>query len=517
MTSVVILGAISLVILTLHAAKDPRRGARGVIRGCLLACLATPLIAQQQPGQPTPCSFTSDHFRADSIPGVGKVVYAGGGVRIICPERKITITGDSAERFQDHDQMIGHAVYDEPRLHVTSDFLTYFQIDERVVAVSNVHARLPNGSTLDGPQAEFRRAVPRIRPRQQVSAIARPTITILEKDSTGKTLDPTKVVANTVFMDGDSLIYGGGQVVITRTDINAQADSAFIDQTHETMHLMRNPVIVGKRDRPFTLHGDLIDAFWHDRKLTRVLSQANARAESDSMTLTADTLDLRVKNDQLDHAYAWGTSKQSRVVSPSQNMVADSLDVTMPGQRIQLVRAVKRAFAEGKPDTTRFKVEAPDTTDWLKGDTIIAQFDTVAAKRDTTKNPAIKSLTASGNASSLYHLVPSDTTTGRPAINHVTARVINVAFNDSSKVQTVTTVDSVSGVYIEPHPDSTRRQTTRSDSTVRSIVPLPTPVKPPAPTQPPAKPPSSTDLRSEARSAAVKSKSAPATSTKPRP
>jgi hypothetical protein len=485
MTSDVILGTSRV---GLSAAKDSRGGGRGRMAGVGLAllALAAPLTAQQ--GRPTPCSFESGRARADSIPGVGNVAYAGGGVKIVCPERKITITGDSAERFQDHDQMIGHAVYDEPRLHVTSDFLTYFQNDERVVAVSNVHARLPNGSTLDGPQAEFRRAVPRIRPRQQISAIARPTITIVEKDSTGKTLEPTKVVANTVFMDGDSLIYGGGQVIITRTDITATADSAFIDQTHETMHLMRNPVIVGKRDRPFTLYGDLIDAFWHDRKLTRVLSQANARAVSDSMTLTADTLDLRVRNDQLDHAYAWGGTRQARVVSPAQNMVADSLDVSMPGQRIRLVRAIDHAFAQGKPDTARFIVQAPDTTDWLKGDTIIARFDTVAAKRDTTKNPTIESLTAVGHASSLYHLAPSDSAERRPAINHVTARIINIAFNDSSKVQTVTTVDSVSGVYLEPRPDSTLRRAPRSNPAVPSIVPLPTPVKPPGSVPPSTKP-----------------------------
>ncbi len=35
----------------------------------------------------------------------------------------------------------GHAACDEPRFHVTSDFLNYFQADERVVAVGNVHAR----------------------------------------------------------------------------------------------------------------------------------------------------------------------------------------------------------------------------------------------------------------------------------------------------------------------------------------------------------------------------------------
>lgn len=465
----------------------------------VLALARASIASAQQPSsaRPTACNFESNgSLHVDSIPGVGQVAYAGGGVRIVCPARKITITGDSAERLADHDQVIGHAVYDEPRLHVTSDFLTYFQADERVVAVANVHAKLPNGSTLDGPQAEFRRAVPRVRPRQQVLAIARPTITIIEKDSTGKTLDPTKVVANTVFMDGDSLIYGGGQVVITRTDINSTSDSAFIDQTHETMHFIRNPVLHGKRDHPFTLTGDLIDAFWHDRKLTQILSRANAKAVSDSMTLTSDTLDLRVKNDQLDHAYAWGKKQQSRVVSPSQNMTADSLDVFMPGQRIQLVRALNRAFASGKPDTTKFIVEQPDTTDWLKGDTIVAHFDSLPA-RDTTKNPAVKEITASGHASSLYHLAPSDSGEKRAAMNYILARRINIAFDSLHKVALVTTVDSVAGVYVEPRPDSTaRRQGTTAPNTakpaVQSIVPLPTkptttPVAPPK--TPPAKPP----------------------------
>jgi hypothetical protein len=470
-----------------------RRWLAALTASLTLACAAE-LDAQSSSG-PTECSFVSGGaLHLDSIPGVGQVAYAGGGVKIVCPARKITITGDSAERVAGHDQVIGHAVYDEPRLHVTSDFLTYFQADERVVAVANVHARLPNGSTLDGPQAEFRRAVPRVRPRQQVSAIARPTITIVEKDSTGKTLSPTTVVANTVFMDGDSLIYGGGQVVITRTDMSSTSDSAFIDQPNETMHFMRNPVLHGKRDRPFTLSGDLIDAFWHDRKLTRILSRANAQAVSDSMTLTSDTLDLRVKIDQLDHAYAWGKSKQSRVVSPQQNMVADSLDVSMPGQRVQLVRALNRAFAQGKPDTTRFIIEKPDTTDWLKGDTIVARFDSLAAA-DTTRNPQIKQITATGNASSLYHMAPSDSAERRPALNYVTARVIEIAFGDDRKVATVTTVDSLSGVYIEPAPDSTRRRgpnTAAPTPAVNSIVPLPTkPTTPPAvpPKTPPVKPP----------------------------
>ena len=404
----------------------------------------------------TRCSFTSERASADSTPGIGQVGFLGGNVVIRCPARGIMLRGDSAERRPDGEHMIGHAVYDEPRFHVTSDFLNYFPDSETVKAVGSVKARLPNGSTLVGPIAEYRRSVPRIRPHQQMLAIARPTINIVQKDSTKKGTDTTVVVANQVFMDGDSLIYAGGQVVITRPDIVATADSTFIDQPHDIMHLIRKPTLKGRKAKPFSLAGELIDLYSRNHTLQRVVSRANAVALSDSMTLKADTIDLRVRNDVLDHAYAWGTTDRARVISATQNVLADSLDVTMPGQRIQLVRALRKAFAQGRPDTTRFRVDGADSTDWLRGDTIVAHFDSLSG-RDTSKTPSIKWLVASGHASSLYHIAASDSAERRPAINYVDARTITINF-DQQRVATVTAVDSVHGVYIEPKPDSTARR-----------------------------------------------------------
>ena len=459
-----------------------------------LAFIASSVIAPALAAQrPTPCELVQQpmtRLSVDSLPGQGQVAFVGGGagsVIIKCPARGITLKGDSAERFADHDQLIGHAAYDEPRFHVTADFLNYFPADERVVGAGNVHARMANGSTLDGPQAEYRRAVPRVRPRAQMSAIARPTINIVEKDSTGKPQPPTVVVANTVFVDGDSasMIYGGGQVTITRPDMSASGDSAVIDEAKEFMHLMRAPKLTGKKDRPFTLTGDLIDLYSKNRKLQRVIARAHAVAISDSMTLRSDTIDLRVANELLDHAYAWGASRAT-VVSPSQNMIADSLDIAMPGQRIQLVRAVNKAFAEGKPDTNRFVVSPPDTMDWLQGDTIVAHFDTLRAPRDTSRNPQIEQLVALGNASSLYHMSPSDTSQRRAAVNYVIARIIRIDF-DSQKVATVSTVDSVQGVFIEPRADSTQH---RAGAAKAGAAGAPAPPKktPPATNPPQAQP-----------------------------
>jgi lipopolysaccharide export system protein LptA len=462
----------------------------------LLALGAGTGFAQQSGPRATECHFESARFRLDSVPGVGQMVYAGGGVVIRCPARGIVLHGDSAERYPNHDQMIGHAVYDEPRFHVTADYLNYFPLEDRVVAVSNVHARLPSGSTLDGPQAEYLRPIPKTRPRAQMRAIARPTINIIERDSTGKAAEPTNIIANTVFVDGDSasLIYGSGQVVINRSNIAAQADSVFIDEDKETMRLMRQPYLRGKQQRPFTLRGDLIDLFSQNRKLQRVIARANATAVSDSMTLKSDTIDLRMRNELLDHAYAWGGKSRAVVVSPSQNMIADSLDVYMPAQHVQLVRAVRKALAQGRPDTSKFTLDRPDTLNWLQGDTIVAHFDSLAG-RDTSKNPNIRQLVALGHASSLYHMAPSDTSVHKPALNHVTARVITIDF-DKQAVATVTTVDSVSGIYIEPRPDTTAK---RTNAKAKAATPATnrnpsTPAKPKAPASViplPSKPPNS--------------------------
>ena len=489
-----------------------RVAAIGVFIGVVTSAVAIgQQPATQQPGQrPTPCELVpqpTTRLTVDTlpIPGGGQVAFVGGGVLIKCPAKNMTLKGDSAERYPDHDQLIGHASYDEPRLHVDADFLNYFPNEDIVKGAGNVHALLPSGSRLDGPQAEYRRPNAKLnRPHRQMAAIARPTITVMEKDSTGKPLPPTTVIANQVFMDGDSLIYGGGQVEINRPDISTNSDSAFIDQEHETMKLMRNPKMRGKKDRPFTLAGDLITLYSKNHKLQRVLSQAKAVATSDSLTLRSDTIDLRVVNDLLDHAYVWGKTSRARALSPSQDLIADSLDVWMPGQRIQLVRALPHAVAQGRPDTTRFKIERPDTNDLLVGDTIVATFDSLASPRDTSRNPNIKQLVSTGHASALYHVAPSDSNETRFGVNYVTARLITVDFTQQAtkqKVAVVTTVDSVYGVYIEPRSDSGRARAVgqKPAQTPTKAQPSKPAPKPPSGSQPASKPPDSTPLLSPRR------------------
>jgi hypothetical protein len=129
-------------------------------------------------------------------------------------------------------------------------------------------------------------------------------------------------------------------------------------------------------------------------------------------------------------------------------VLADSIDVLLPAQRVREMHAVRGATADGMPDTTKFRTTEHDR---LTGDTIVAHFDTVAT-RDTAGKPKIRELIAIGHATSLQHLAPRDTACRLPAVNYVRGRLITVHF-DSAKVSTVTVkdpTDQSGGVYIEP-------------------------------------------------------------------
>jgi lipopolysaccharide export system protein LptA len=451
------------------------------------ALAAAPMRAQEG----TQCSFQSNNpVTVLTQPSGQRNAFTGGGVVVRCPERQIVLRADSMELYGEERRffLVGNVDYAEPRLKLTSDQLTYFVPDERVLAVGRVNTTLPSGSRLVGPQAEYRRAAPRVRTISEMTATGRPSVTLVEgrrarRDSTPARSDsaatrrdttPTVVTANMLFVRGDSLIYGSGRVDIRRPDLTANSDSVFLDTGTEFMRLLRDPRIEGRRDRPYRLDGVVIDVHSRNRQLERVLAKGNAAAISEDMTLRSDTILLRVEADLLQHAIAWGRGG-ARAVSPTQTITADSITALMPGQRVRTVTASRRALAEAKPDTARVRTSEMD---WLRGDTIQARFDTVAAAPTDTarRQPEIKQLVAHGNASSLYHLAPSDSNAREPAINYVTGEIITIAF-DSQRVARVTVTGQRAGLYLEP-----------SDSvSATPAAPAPPPRQQPPGTAPPAR------------------------------
>jgi hypothetical protein len=446
-----------------------------------LLVVAASLEAQAAPAPSGRCALDLSFDRpgtAIKLPSGQRNIYVGGNVVARCPAQRLVLKSDSLEYYGDEGRafFIGNVDYSEPRLNLRSDFLTYFQREERLLATINVDAKLPSGSNLKGPSLEAWREIPKVR-QQHATAIGRPTINIVEKDSLGREQPPVTVTGNTVWMMGDSTVASQGEVVVIRPELTASGDSLYLDGSTGLLRLMRKPRVLGTRGRPFTLVGETIDVLSKERKLDRVLAKSKAEAVSRDVTLKSDTIDLRIAADELQRAMAWGTSR-ANAVSASQAMVADSVDVLMPDQRLQEMHAVGGAVTEGKPDSVRFHTKELDR---LTGDTIVAHFDTAASQvRDTTSKPKITLLVSTGHATSLQHLPPRDTTLRTPAIVYVTGQQITVRF-DSGAVQRVKVEDEdlAAGVYLEP--DSARaRKRGSAGATTPARAPAPEPSPAPA-------------------------------------
>lgn len=403
------------------------------------------------------------------------VTYWGGGVTGHCRRQDITIIADSAETYEDNRvyYLVGNVKYREKRINLDADRLSYFGADEKLLLENNVRATLPNGTSMRATTSEYYRAIRGMRPTPRLIGRGRPTIDMVEKDSLGNEGAPVNLVADLIIGEGDSLFYASKNVVLTRTDLVAKGDSAFVDNGRQYARLMINPNIESKGSEPYTLKGKAIDIYARNRQAERVVSQDSAIAVSKQLTLTADTIDMRVNQQKLQRAFAFG--RRAHATTPERDIFADSLHVIMPNQRIREFFAVGQGYAESDPDSNKIKSEERD---WLRGDTIHAVFDSLPAG-DTTSRPPIKLIVASNNAASYYQVQSSDSTQhGRPAINYVRGRVIEVEFA-KDEARLVKVIDQASGVYLEPtNPgDSTRTNPNNSRARTGGRPPI----RPPRP------------------------------------
>jgi hypothetical protein len=267
----------------------------------------------------------------------------------------------------------------------------------------------------------------------------------VQQDTSGraKAPDTAHVVANTITMQGDSLVYASGRVEITRPDLVATGDSAFMDSGTDFARLMREPQVQGKGSRAFTLTGGVIDVYSRNRQVERVVATPKGHALSKDLELVADSIDLRMQANQLQRAMAWGQGR-AHAVSPEREIIADSIDAIMPGQRIREVRALRNAYAESNPDSGVVSTQR----DWMSGDTIVAHFDSLVST-DTASKPKIREIVSEGDARSFYQMKNSKGPRTEPTVNYVRGRIIDIIF-ETGRVATVTVTDKATGVLIEP-------------------------------------------------------------------
>ena len=419
-------------------------------------------------------------------------VYVGGGFVGNCQGQPVTLRSDSAEYYGDLSLMylIANVHYSDPRAKVDADHMTYWMDEEHIRAEGNVYAILASGTTMRGPAADYYRAVRPIRTQAILVSTGRPKLRIVDRDTvTGKPTDTVDVVAERITSIADSLVYAGGDVRITRPQLFATGDSAFLDKGSGLARLMRQPTVEARRSRPFTLTGGVIDVFSTNRLVNRVVATPSGHATSQDLQLRADSVDMRIHNNELERAMAWGKGR-ARATSPDRDILADSIDALLPHQRIHQIRAVGDAYATGVPDSTTIKTE---DRDWIRGDTLIATFDSVG-RADSVHTPPIKTILAQTRARAYYH-VKNDTEHGRPGINYVTGKDIDITFLNGG-VDSVKVRDKASGVYVAAIDTTTKAQ--RSDSgaaptgAAKGPAKLPTPG---APAKPALKTPAKTPVR----------------------
>lgn len=374
--------------------------------------------------------------------------YIGGGVVGVCVGQNVRIISDSAESYEQNrlHYLIGRVKYREDRVSLDADRVTYFQAEERLLAEGNVVVTMKDSSSMTGPRAEYWRAIRGVRAASRIHATARPTLRMYETDSLGRRQrDPVQLVADNIVGEGETMFVAYGKVELDRTDLKARGDSAILDNIRQYSRLMKEPVVESKGSQPFTLSGKVIDIFGRTRRVDRILTVDSAKAVNKDLTLTAQTLDMRVEDNKLQRAYAFGPGRAT-AITRERRIVAESLDVRMPNQRIRELRAERQAYAENDPDTTKIKTQERD---WLRGESIHARFDSVA--KDTSTQPRIIDLVADKNASSFYQIPSENGDPTRPGVNYVRGGRITVDFKEQD-VNTVTVTDSVSGLFLEAAP-----------------------------------------------------------------
>jgi hypothetical protein len=404
-----------------------------------------------------------------------RTTFIGGGLQARCQGDPQFITADSAEQYENIGilNLIGNVVFEEPgKIRVTAPSATYFTTDEKLVAVGGVVAiDLPSGSTFTGPMIEYYRAGSR-RPASRLYAPQRPSLQLVEKDSTGAVKPPVTITANEMEDRDDGPLAAWGTVVVLRERIAAEGDSASFDRDSERARIIRNAVVFSRDTvRPFRLVGDTIDLFSTDRVLERVLATHRARATSNDVAIRAERVEMALDSQQVDKAWAYGPGRAYAETS-TQSLEADSIEILMPRQLVRELHAVGRAFAFGTPDSMRLRTTERDL---LAGDTIVADFDTLTTPPDTAPKSVLRLVTATGRASSRYFIPSSDGPDAPPSISYVRGKQIRARFEDG-EMRTVDVDSQAVGLYLEPErdslaePDSLRRPPA---DTARPVQPRP--------------------------------------------
>lgn len=303
-----------------------------------------------EPVRETRCSFAmvSPEGRAERSFAYPDVIIAHDPFVVDCDDGT-HLTANSGEYNQRTGEVFlsGNVYYADPGRTLTSSEATYNSATGYLFAEGNVDFRdRERGTTLRGPDLEYFRATEE-NPIARMTATGRPTVTIApdpEADSDA----PTELVANRIETLGDETLMAYGAVVITRPDLEANADEASHNSGTGDLELRQNAMV---RSDDYRLAARLIVTRMIENVLEFLHATGSARLDGDELQVSGGELHIFFEGEQVNRAIALAeieddAVRQATALSEGFRMDADSLDASFIEGRLDRVDAVGGARAE---------------------------------------------------------------------------------------------------------------------------------------------------------------------------
>ncbi len=336
----------------------------------------------------------------------GRMLWTCGNATM---EADSTVKYDAARRVD----LIGNVVYRDSIRTLRSRFLTYYEIQDLVIAREQVElVRLVDGSTLVGPRVEFLRAVSGVD--AQTTATGRPHMTFYpEGDEPG---EPFEVDADRAHFAGEEEARAYGDVVISRSDLRAEADSAYLTRDDGVGILWGSPWVEAEAIR---LEGDTIRFRSEDEELREVQALGTAYAVGEAFEVRSERIDVALEAREVEMVWSYGEGL-SEALSGDHRLYGDSLRFALHASQIDTAFAVGEAVAVqrdegsgGLRDAAPTGPEAPaDRPDSLPPPTETPVAAEPVGVPSDSPGPAVDSLGVPGDSVGAPTAVAADSSAG---------------------------------------------------------------------------------------------------------
>lgn len=388
--------------------------------------------------------------------------FASGGVDYRC-DGGVRVSADSAAGFQSNRslQLFGNVRFQDSVIVLEAGQAYYFGETRHLQASQGARVTYRRDGTVVAGDQLLYDLPSELRPLDEMLVYGgQPRATVVAPAAS-----PYEIDAERFHIRGHRFFDARGDVVVVRDSLRAEGDSLSYDQQSGAMLMFGEPRV---QDGRFDLAAETVSLTPGEDGAETILARGGARLDGAAVAMRAPAIALYLAAGALSRLVALSTAPLPEApgpdtagISPGDQqrlqalqtvgsgpetdsttavpdsasrprafaadfaLVADSIDVVSPEQVLETVVAVggARAVATGNDSLNAQETPEVARNDWMEGDTIVAGFARPGASAASSGEPAapapqgralLESLTAAGNARSLYRLPSSDTTRAEP-------------------------------------------------------------------------------------------------------